>query len=445
MKRKLYNYLQRWKTQIRKKPLLIRGARQVGKTYLISQFGKEFEKFHSINFELEPEYKRCFQTLKPNDILQSIALQSGNKIIPGKSLLFLDEIQECPNAIISLRYYKELLPELHVIGAGSLLEFALEKNDFSMPVGRIQFVYMKPLSFREFLIAHNYDVLDEHLKEVSLKHPPNEVSHHKLLDLTKQYAILGGMPEVHEDYLVNKDLINCQKIQTSLLNTYRLDFGKYSSHDMHTYLQAAFDKTPHLIGKQIKYVDLDRELRSRGLKKAIDLLERAGVIQRVYASAVSGIPLNANLIEKKFKLIYLDVGLANRMTKIDINTLLQTEIGLINSGHITEQLVGQELLAYLPFDEDPELYFWSREKIGSQAEIDYVVQHKEIIIPIEVKAGQTGRIKSLRLFMDEKKSKLGVKISKDILKFENHILSVPYYLISELHRLIDEALAIATT
>lgn len=440
MKRALFDKLLEWKNNPRHKPLLLRGARQVGKSYVIAQLGATFEKFHAINFELEPEYKQCFNSLKPDQILQSIALISNEIVKPNQSLLFLDEIQECPNAIIALRYFKELMPDLHVIGAGSLLEFALSKKNLHMPVGRVQFMHLQPLSFREYLEAHSYTSLNLYLSEVTFQQPFNEVAHQKLLKLVKEYLALGGMPEVHEDFLINHDILSCQNIQTSLLATYRRDFGKYAPHNMHEYLETVFKNAPNLIGQQIKYVDFNREYRSRDLKNAIELLEKAGVLQRIFSTAASGFPLSSTLNEKKFKLVYLDVGLANRNSKIDIMTLLNQEIDFINSGHIMEQYVGQELLAYSPFDEEPELYFWERDKLGSQAELDYVITRHGKIIPLEVKAGKTGRLKSLRIFMEEKKSPLGIRISQNPLQYENGILSVPYYLLSEMGRILDAVL-----
>jgi predicted AAA+ superfamily ATPase len=205
---------------------------------------------------------------------------------------------------------------------------------------------------------------------------------------------------------------------------------------MQDYLQAAFTRAPHLIGKQVKYIDIHREMRSRGLKRAITLLEQAGILQRIYATRASGLPLNASLNEKRFKLLYLDVGLANRMGKIDIKTLLQPGLNTVNRGYLAEQLVGQELLAYLPPDETPALYFWARDKLGSQAEVDFVMQYGSHIIPIEVKAGKTGGLKSLRVFMAEKKLPLGLRVSEKALSLEQDILSVPFYLLSELERIL---------
>lgn len=413
----------------------------MGKTYLVSQLGASFEKSHIINFELEPEYKACFNSLKPEEILRSISFISQETIRPEKSLLFLDEIQECPNAIMAMRYFKEQMPSLHVIGAGSLLEFALSAKNFRMPVGRVEFMHLQPLSFREFLSAYQYDSLGSYLNEISLADSFNEVAHQQLLKLVKEYLVLGGMPEVHEDFLANHDFFECQKIQSSLISTYRRDFGKYADQHMHEYLESVFTNAPNLIGQQIKYVDFNRDYRSRDLKKAIDLLEKAGVVQRVFSAQANGLPLNASLNEKKFKLVFLDVGLANRNSRIDINTLLKGDLNFINRGHITEQFVGQELLAYSPFEEEPNLYFWAKDKVGSQAEVDFVIAHREAIIPIEVKSGKTGRLKSLRIFMDEKKSPIGVRISQKPLAFEDGILSVPYYLISELGRLLDACLS----
>src|SRR3989338_8309650 len=202
MKRSIETALVEWKDKKNRFPLILRGARQVGKSFVIQQFGKKhFERFVSVNFEEMPEVATCFSTLNPTIIIQRISLLVQQEIVPQKTLLFLDEIQNCPEAIMALRYFKEKLPDLHVIAAGSLLEFALKNESISIPVGRVEFLYLKPLSFHEFLTALGFESLQEHLKTISLQNPLAESLHHKLISLTKQYFILGGMPAVVAEYL----------------------------------------------------------------------------------------------------------------------------------------------------------------------------------------------------------------------------------------------------
>lgn len=442
MKRAISNALIAWKQQPERLPLLVRGARQIGKTYTIEQFGQNhFESVIAINFELHPEFKACFATLDPAEITTMISALSRQRVIPGKTLLFLDEIQECPNAIVALRYFKERMPDLHVIGAGSLLEFAMNDEHFRMPVGRVQYCYMRPVSFREYLKASGDRELDDLLSEVSLVKNIPDVLHKALLKRVREYMILGGMPAVLDNYFKYHELTQCQQLQTALLSTHRSDFGKYSPKTNHQYLQSAFEKAPAFVGQPVKYVKIDRDIRSRDLKLAIDLLERANLLYPVYATAASGLPLGALINHKKFKIIFLDIGLVNRLTRIDIETLLKEKMLLINQGALAEQFVGQELLAYSNWDEEGQVYFWSREKQGSSAEVDFVTAAGSVIVPIEVKAGATGKLKSLRLFMEEKHGKIGVRICQQALMYNQNILSVPFYLISELDRLIMDCLS----
>ncbi len=419
-------------------PLLLRGARQVGKTFVVEQLAaRRFRQFININFELEPEYCDCFQSFKPDDIINAIQAISRQKITAGDTLLFLDEIQNCPRAIMALRYFKEEMPDLHVIGAGSLLEFALNNENFSMPVGRVQFIYLKPLSFHEFLLALNYEDLIKAIKEITLTKPLPLALHQKLLTLTRQYLVTGGMPAAVQAYLQNPDFLQTQRIQTAILSTYRHDFGKYARLTQHQYLQKVFTVAPGMIGQQIKYSHLDSQMRSRDLKQAIEHLRMAGLIQPLPATAASGLPLSALVNEKKFKWLFLDVGLVVRSTGISPNELLREDINLINRGAIAEQLVGQELLAYQDFYEEPQLYYWSREERGSLAEVDFVTHLDSKIIPIEVKSGSKGHMKSLQLMLKEKNLPLGIRVFQLPAQYHQQILSIPFYLISELKRLIQ--------
>jgi predicted AAA+ superfamily ATPase len=441
MKRDIEQDLLSWKEQKDRLPLLLRGARQTGKSYVVENFAQtHFEKAITLNFELQPELIRCFDSLDPQHILSALALLIDQKIEPGKTLLFLDEIQDCPNAIRALRYFKEKLPALHVIGAGSLLEFTLSDADFRMPVGRVQSIYLKPLSFKEYLTAFGHHALREHLEQATLVTTILEPVHDRLLKLVREYLVLGGMPAVLQTHLTHNDLQRNQLMQTTLLNTYRNDFGKYASQTNHKYLQRVFEKAPGLIAEHFKYSKVDPNLQTRDVKNALEMLRYAGLIYPVYSTAAAGIPLISLINEKKFKLLFLDVGLVMRTSKLAHEILLQDDILLINRGALAEQFVGQELLAYTSCFEEAELYFWCREQKSSQAEVDFVTTVDSNIIPIEVKAGATGRLKSLRIFMEEKKSKIGIRISQNKLSLFDNILSIPLYLIGEIPRLVQEVI-----
>lgn len=364
MKRDAEQALTFWKDSPGRLPLLLRGARQVGKSYTIERWGKEhFDNVVVINFELQPELIICFESLEPTEILQALAPFLRQKIEPGKTLLFLDEIQECPNAIRALRYFKEKLPELHVIGAGSLLEFTLNDAQFRMPVGRVQFMYMKPLSFKEYLSALGYDELRKFVESTTSDTKINISLHEKLLQLVKQYIVLGGMPAVVDLYLKSNDLYQCQLLQSSLLNTYRLDFGKYASKTDHKYLQRIFEKIPQLIGLHVKYSKIDPEVSSREIKKALGMLKDAGLISPIYSTNASGLPLSSSISEKKFKLLFVDMGLVSRMSQLESVLLFHEELLLQNRGFIIEQFVGQELLAAFPSFEEANLIFGIAKKI----------------------------------------------------------------------------------
>lgn len=437
MQRDIENDLRDWKNQPDRMPLLLRGARQVGKTFVIKKFAEShFENCVTINFELSPEMARCFDDLAPKTILTNIALVTQQVINPGKTLLFLDEIQECPNAIRALRYFKEQMPALHVIGAGSLLDFTLNQADFRMPVGRVQFLFLKPLSFKEYLTALGRRELRQWIEQIDTKFSIQEVVHQQLLKLVREYMVLGGMPAVLQHWITTHDIESSQRIQTHLLNTYRLDFGKYASKTEYKSLQRLFDKLPRCIAENIKYVNLDGEMRSRDVKHALDIFQFAGLIYPIYHSAASGLPLAAQINEKKFKLLLLDIGLLTRANQLGFADLFNQDILLINRGIMAEQFVGQECLAYAPRYDQDALYYWRREERSSQAEVDFLTTAGSKIVPIEVKSGTTGRLKSLKLFMAEKNVVIGVRISQHLPSFHDNILSLPIYMVGEIGRLV---------
>jgi len=438
MRRDIEKELISWKSQKEKYPLIIRGARQVGKSYLVETFGKtHFQNNVVVNLEFQPQLKDCFKSLDPSEIINKLQLLLGVQIKEDNTLLFLDEIQECPQAIMSLRYFKEKMPKLAVIAAGSLLEFAMRSPDFKMPVGRVQFLYLEPLSFSEYLDATSNQNLRKFLSDVKLTDSIDDVIHKKLLELLRIYIIVGGLPAVLNEYLSSKDFMNCQRIQTALLQTYRSDFGKYAKISQHKYLQKVFDTTPRMAGQRIKYSNIDPDTRSRDLKNALNLLTLAGIVRPIYLTKASGLPLGAQINEQRFKLNFLDVGLMQNSCGLQGRLSMEEDFMQINAGSVAEQFVGQELTAYSDRHQQASLYFWAREKKGSMAEVDYVINIGSDIFPVEVKSGKEGRLKSLRMFIEEKKSRLGIRFSQDKLSYYDKILSIPLYMVEQLPRLAE--------
>jgi predicted AAA+ superfamily ATPase len=445
MRRSIEPILKKWKETPDRLPIILRGARQVGKSFIIERFGKEnFESLVVCNFEFRPELVGCFDSLDPLSICAKLEVAFKTRIVPGKTLLFLDEIQNCPAAITALRYFKEKLPALHVIAAGSLLEFVLHEERFSFPVGRVQFLYLKPLSFYEYLISQNHDRLVEMLDNISLQQPIEPFIHEQLLLLLREYFLIGGMPSVVHSFLQKRSFLECQTILAGLLETYRSDFPKYATKAQYRHLQILFERAPGLVGKHFKYSHISSEHRSQDLKTALEQLGWAGLLHKVVATSASGIPLQTHAKEGKFKLLFLDGGLVNCANKLDIQSAWDTELMQINSGAQAEQFVGQELLAYADPYTNTQLYYWERDKKGSMAEIDYVMQMGSQIFPIEVKAGTTGSLKSLAQFLSEKKAPFGIRISQHPLSFHEGVLSIPLYLIRQLPHLVATGKAVTS-
>lgn len=438
MKRFVQKHLKKWQNNPNRKPLLLRGARQVGKTYTVREFAKEnFTHFFEINFELRPELKKIFEKLDAKEIVRNLNLSSGAQIVPGKTLLFLDEIQECPQAISSLRYFHENFPELHVMAAGSLVEFALDAKNLHMPVGRVSYLHMYPMSFGEFICALGHENLYEYLAELTLKTKINEAVHDKLMELFRKFLIVGGMPEVVKIYLQNADSLQFQETQLSLLQTYRNDFGKYASRAEITYLQKIFNTAPSLVGQIYKYSHVDPDTQARELKNALHLLAQANVITKILSTSGHGLPFLKDAQEKKFKIIFLDVGLMQRACGLDGALATTKDFISINSGAVAEQFVGQQLLTCRNPHETPELFFWSRAKKSSQAEVDFLTSWQTHIIPIEVKSGKTGTLKSLKLFLKEHHAPFGIRFSQHPLSYHDQVLSIPLYAVENMFELIS--------
>lgn len=455
MYRKAKQYLKHWKIKSNRKPLVIRGARQVGKTYLVRSFAKEFTNLVEINFERDPEIGQLFSSNSPAKTIRLLGLQYEQEITPGKTLLFLDEVQAHPRVFAALRYFYEEMPNLHIIAAGSLLEFALERPTFSVPVGRIEYLHLGPMQFDEYLQAVATNNIVEFLHQFELGDEIPTPIHHKYLEHLKTFFIVGGMPEAIKTFKETHSWQKCAEVKAGIIATFQDDFNKYGARVKEFTLQNLFKKIPLQVGQKFKYVNIDRNQRAAALAQALQLLCQARVATRVYHSSANGVPLGAEINEKKFKVTFMDVGLMSTVCGLNLLDFEKAEdILLINNGNICEQFIGQHLLYSLDYYQEPELYYWVREKKNSSAEVDYLISCGPTIIPVEVKAGTTGMLKSMQLFIKEKNRQLGVRFNSGLpsvleasttLPIDNNtpfkLISLPLYMVGETHRLLKNELS----
>ncbi len=327
------------------------------------------------------------------------------------------------------------MPELHLIAAGSLLEFILGDRRYSFPVGRIDYLFMRPLSFKEFLEAKGESLALEWLQEATPQHPVGEATHASLLRATKEYFIVGGMTEVVQSFLKIGQFLDLDRIQQSLLATYESDLDKYPRSGQQKFMKLLFAAAPRLIAEHFKYAKIQPHAQSRDYIEALDVLTHTGILHQVFANEATDVPLEGQENEKKFKLLFLDMGLLPKPLEMVLDVEDMTSV---HSGRLAEQFVGQELIAYGKTYRKAPLYYWEREKKWSSAEVDYLIEVGNDIIPLEVKSGARGRLRSLKQFMEEKKSPLGVQISQAPLSFAEGVLSVPLYMISDLPRLVKK-------
>jgi predicted AAA+ superfamily ATPase len=396
MQRSITQQLLGWKAQARRKPLILRGARQVGKTWSVNDFGKNHFKgsLHVVDLEKHPEWHRVFEgDLVAKRVLSELEILLNTRIVPGDDLLFIDEIQTCPRAITALRYFYEECPELHIVAAGSLLEFAT--RDISFPVGRVQFLNMAPLSFAEFLRATGKDGAATVLDSPPIRQP--DVIHQMMLDEVRQYMFVGGMPECVAAYATSGKIRDAAEVHVELAGAYRQDFSKYTPHVDRRCLTAVFASVAKSIGRQIKYSHLAEGFTHPTIKKAFDLLCLAQVIRRMPSASPSGLPLGATASARNFKALMVDIGVMQHLCGMPMDAAYaQNDLLAIYQGAIAEQFVGQELVAA----GHHELHYWAREAKSSSAEVDFLVVVDGQIHPVEVKSGAAGRLRSLRLLMD---------------------------------------------
>lgn len=431
MKRLIDHYLREWKNSPYRKSLLLRGARQVGKTYAVRQLGKSYKSFIEINFEINISAKDIFERdLEPERIIRDLSLLAGQQIVPGESLLFFDEIQETPRVLTALRYFYEKLPELHVIAAGSLLDFTIQS--VGIPVGRVSSLYMYPLSFFEFLCACGHEILAQAILPGAITAPLNDAVHHKLLMLFGEYCAIGGMPEVVMRWRETQDPMLCFEILHTLVDTYRQDFGKYAERFQIKYLSVLFNAIPRLLGAKFKYSAIEGEYRKRELSPCLDLLTTAGVAHSVMRTAGNGIPLGAEVDLEIFKVIFLDGALGQALLGLDIKAwFLHPEQEFVNKGSFVEALVGQELLAHAHPAHKAQLFYWCRNAAGSEAEIDYLIAVEGKVVPVEVKSGVGSTLKSMHMFLgSHPQSPYGLRFSMQNYSVHEKIHSYPLYAIA---------------
>ena len=394
MRRFIDDQLQQWQGSTRRKPLILRGARQVGKTWSLKEFGKNrFESVALVDLERNPSLRKLFDgDLNAVRICADLEVLLRQKITPGQTLLIFDEIQACPRAITALRYFYEEMPELHVVAAGSLLEFALEENSF--PVGRVQFLNLYPLCFAEYLEA-----IGNGAAATAVLGNPAEISpavHELLREELKRYFFIGGMPAAVKAYLKNNSLRDAFEVQQEIAESYRMDFAKYTPRVDRFCLDSVFTSLSQHIGQQIKYARLGKGYSNPTLKKSFDALCLAQVARRIPSVDPSGLPLRATASAKVFKALMLDIGLMRYLSGMpnDIE-YAKSDLLAIYRGAMAEQFVGQEMLAA----QQGALYYWERAAKNSSAEVDYLAVLNGQIHPVEVKSGATGSLRSLHLFL----------------------------------------------
>jgi uncharacterized protein len=424
MKRLVDQELIKWKHSSNRKSLILRGARQVGKTFAVRKLGESYEDFYEINFEKRPELKRVFEkNLDPKRILRELSIERGFPIQVEKTLLFFDEIQSSPEALLSLRYFYEDLRELHVVAAGSLLEFAIEQ--VGLPVGRVQSLTLFPMSFAEFLVAKGHKML---LESICNNITFSKTIHDKLIQLLSEYFVIGGLPEIVANWVSYENPLDVKEKLSTIINTYKQDFEKYAKKTQLKYLNLLLQHIPLRLGKKFKFQGIG-DYRKRELAPCLELLEKAHIIHMVYHSSGQGLPLGAQIDLEKYKVILFDVAITQQLLGLDLKGwFLNPEEQFINQGELSESFVGQEIMAYSSSDTRSNLYYWQREARGSEAEVDYLSILASKVIPIEVKAGKGSTLKSLHSFLSSHtKSPYGIKLSLTEPSQFDKVIAIPLY------------------
>ncbi len=433
MKRILYKELISWKISKRRKPLLLQGARQVGKTYLVNQFGKnEYKNYVYLNFEQIPILSSLFESeLNPHKIIENLSLFLGKKIDSNNTLIFFDEIQISPKVLTSLKYFQEEAPDFHIIAAGSLLGVSVGKGS-SFPVGKVNFMTLYPMSFIEFLIAFNENFIVEQLYKKIIE-PFPDIIHKKLLTYFKKYLYLGGMPEVLQDYLDNRDILRVRVIQQEILEAYKRDFSKYADKKQAIKNSELWESIPYQLAKEnkkFKYSDIKKNARASKFDSSIEWLKNAGLINVANNITIPKLPLGGYRDKNSFKIYMLDSGLLGAMLNVSSDVIITpNKLFSEYNGAFIENFVASELR----ITGFKELFYW---KSKSDAEVDFIIQVKDKIYPLEVKSGLTKNKKSLKSYANKYDPEFILRTNpKNLIKSENFI-NIPLYLIFNIENLL---------
>ncbi len=434
MKRLIEGDLLKWKKNPNRKPLLINGIRQVGKTWLVKDFGsRHFPEFLYVNFDLEPAMADIFRKTKdPGKIILELSIFFGKKIDTKQTLVFFDEIQSCNEALNSLKYFEEADEEYYIIGAGSNLGITLSKGD-SFPVGKVDFIELSPMSFKEFLIANQQDMLVSYMESIDTIEEIPAALFEKMKDLFREYYIVGGMPEAVNDWIIHKDIAGLEKIQTNILNAYYRDFSKYPPSHMIPRILGVWDAVVPQLSKEnrkFKYSEIDKGARAREYETALDWLLAGGYIHKVKKIDKAEIPLIGYTNENHFKIFMPDIGLLRKKAEYPASAFssLNEGVNLPFKGAMAENAVFQELRNVHPTG----IFYWSNQ----QYEIDFVIQRELRVYPIEVKYGENIKSRSLTKFLELHPELTGVRYSMKNLAYDGRILNIPLPLIGETSRIL---------
>ena len=411
MDRKQFEFLENWLAAPDRKPLILRGARQVGKSTLVRLFAERSERpLALVDLERHPDLAAAFSRNDPVHLLNVLEALPGIGAVGPDGLLFLDEIQSVPEAIAALRYFREDMSDLPVLAAGSLLDFALADRRLSMPVGRVSYLHMGPMTFTEFLGAADGGRLAAFIESFELEQGVDPAIHNRLLDLLRTYFFTGGMPEAVDTYARTRRFREVSSVHNSIVETYREDFPKYVGSRSLPRVVNVFNFAARNVGRKVKYIHFSREDPAVATRDGIELLCMARVLSKVIHSHCNGLPLQAEGDPRVYKLLFMDIGLMNAVCGLGWSAVEgMNETRLVNEGAMAEQFVGQHLQDLLSGSPNRELTYWLREGRATNAEVDYVVSFDGRIVPIEVKAGASGSLKSLHQFAAEKGAPVAVR------------------------------------
>jgi uncharacterized protein len=420
-----------WKNDPRHKPLLVRGARQVGKSSAIRNLGKSFRYFLEVNFEKNKNAARIFEgDLSPKRICNDLSAIFLTPVIPGETLLFFDEIQGCENAIRSLRFFYEDYQELHVVAAGSLLEFAI-KDLSSFGVGRIRSIYLYPFSFDEFLCAQGFTALYEAKQKATPGMPLSMPLHDKLVEQIRYFYLVGGMPAAVRLWIEEKNYKECRALHNDIVNSYYDDFSKYHKKVDLQLLRSTLSAVAVNISTKFKYSSVGSNYNSVQVKSALGMLSMAGLIIPVTHTSSNGQPLGYEANEKFRKFIFIDPALLLNLHQVKVeDILISTPVDFVHKGSLAEMFVGLELIKYSDCYSKSDLFYWQREEKKAQAEIDYVIIRNGKLTPVEVKAGTRGSMQSMQIFLDKKNLSEGIRCALEPFSKFGRILVYPLYAVS---------------